>query len=275
MGMPSDLLQQLAFGSKGTDYGATHANQVKFKAPIASIVAAHMVFNGMCPQVTWDAEMQLGIDTHEGLLKQLALGRSYMDEEKTTHMVELNASEVLTHVGDEIHANLGMDGDCTSGLDTRASLLQQSAWGRVVFDYEMGKPTAEPVLEDVLANIGCSTVTIDSDMHLKDQVCKSELFVDAYLMEVKHKEAFISMSQWDPRIWHKGTAHEQQQLEIYRIIERQWDPSILKWLRNPFELQSWNGGDLNEQGMVPVNDIFNVLPAGHGLNFWHCDLGHL
>jgi len=107
-------LQQLAFGSKGTDYVATHANQVKFKAPIASIVAAHMVFNGMFPQVTWDAEMQLGIDTHEGLLKQLALGRSYMDEEKTTHMVELNASEVLTHVGDEIHANLGMDGDCTS-----------------------------------------------------------------------------------------------------------------------------------------------------------------
>jgi hypothetical protein len=48
-----------------------------------------------------------------------------------------------------------MDGDCTSGLDTRASLLQQSAWGRVVFDYEMGKPTAEPVLEDALANIGC------------------------------------------------------------------------------------------------------------------------
>jgi len=100
MGKPSDLLQQLACGSKGTDYIATHANQIKFKVPIASIVAAHIVFNGMCPQVTWDAKKHLGINTHKGLLKQLALGKSYMDEEKTTHIVELNTSEVLTHVGD-------------------------------------------------------------------------------------------------------------------------------------------------------------------------------
>ena len=201
MGMPSDLLQQLACGSKGTDYIATHANQIKFKVLIASIVAAHTVFNGMCPQVTWDAEKQLGINTHKGLLKQLALGKSYMDEEKTTHIVKLNTSEVLTHVGDQMHANLGMDGDYTSGLDTHADLLQQLAWGRVVLDYEMGESITETVLANVFTNVDSLTVTIDYDKQLSDQVCKPQLFVDAYLTEVKHKETIISRRRWDTRIW--------------------------------------------------------------------------
>ena len=78
---------------------------------------------------------------------------------------------------------------------------KQLALGRVVLDYEMGESITEPVLGDVFTYDGSLTVTIDSQMQLNDQVCKSQFFVDAYLIEVKHKEAIISGSRWDPRIW--------------------------------------------------------------------------
>ena len=100
-----------------------------------------------------------------------------------------------------MHANLGMDGDYTSGLDTHADLLQQLAWGRVVLDYEMGESITETVLANVFTNADSLTVTIDYDKQLSDQVCKPQLFVDAYLTEVKHKETIISRRRWDPRIW--------------------------------------------------------------------------
>jgi len=76
-----------------------------------------------------------------------------------------------------MHANLGMDGDYTSGLDTHADLLQQLVWGRVVLDYEMGESITEPVLGDVFTYDGSLTVTIDSEMQLNDQVCKSQLLM--------------------------------------------------------------------------------------------------
>ena len=53
------------------DDTTTMAEQVTFSAPGASQTFAQMVFYEMCVKVTWD-EMQDDIDTHEGLLQQLA-----------------------------------------------------------------------------------------------------------------------------------------------------------------------------------------------------------
>jgi hypothetical protein len=224
--------------------------------------------------VVWDEDMLSDLDTHGGLLQLLACCKDdeLNQDRDTPFLLGLGMDQV-----DEMLASpssLGMNEDLPSVPETHGSLLQQVAWDRKHFAYEMCTLIAEMVLEDVLTDVGNLAFSIDSSMQISDQPSKYALVIDAYLLKTQYKKPYISISQWDPGIWCKGTmAHEQQQLEIYRMFEKQWDSVILKWFRNPFVLlQSCNGEDLNEQGTVPVNDIFDVLAAGQELNFGNVTL---
>jgi hypothetical protein len=101
-------------------------------------------------------------------------------------------------------SSLGMNEDLPFVPDTHSSLLQQAAWDREHFDYEMRKSIAEIVLEDELFDVGSSVHSVDSCMQFRDQICMSKLLIDSYRLELKYKIAYISMCQWDPGILSLG-----------------------------------------------------------------------
>ena len=107
------------------DDTTTMAEQVTFSAPGASQTFAQMVFYEMCVKVTWD-EMQDDIDTHEGLLQQLALG---VDDENTKGSAYvlldgMSSQDVAQEVYDEMLGKIVWDEEMSANLDVNNNLLQ-------------------------------------------------------------------------------------------------------------------------------------------------------
>jgi len=189
----------------------------------------------MLDKVVWDEEMSAELDMNNNLLQLLASSGGYPDDEQVVDgslgflefeladayhifveelgedsksVSEAGMDDELTsereapfllgldmYYADKMPTSLGMHENLPSALEAHDRLLQQLAWDREDFDYEMGKAIAELVLEYVCTNVGSSSLSIDSGMQL------IESFVDIYLLEVKDKRVCISMRQWDPGIF--------------------------------------------------------------------------
>lgn len=222
------LLQQLA-------HGVDDQIQSKNVYPMLFESDAGLEYDEMLDKVVWDEEMSAELNMNNNLLQLLASSGGYPDDEQVVDgslgflefeladayhifveelgedsksVSEAGMDDELTsereapflleldmYYADKMPTSLGMHENLPSALEAHDRLLQQLAWDREDFDYEMGKAIAELVLEYVCTNVGSSSLSIDSGMQL------IESFVDIYLLEVKDKRVCISMRQWDPGIF--------------------------------------------------------------------------
>ena len=80
---------------------AAQAEQFMFKAPVASMGIAHNLFDEMLPlNVVWDEELLHDLESHDGLLEQLARSEEYLVDEERKPITELDIDYKLTHVSD-------------------------------------------------------------------------------------------------------------------------------------------------------------------------------
>ncbi|PAN10779.2 hypothetical protein PAHAL_2G117700 [Panicum hallii] len=102
------------------------AEQVTLSAPGASQTSAQMVFDEMCQKVTWDEEMQDDIDTHEGLLQQLALGVDDKNTKGSAHVLldGMFSQDVAQEVYDEMLGKVVWDEEMSANLGMNNDLLQ-------------------------------------------------------------------------------------------------------------------------------------------------------
>ncbi|CAN6341111.1 unnamed protein product [Urochloa humidicola] len=118
-------------------------------------------------EVLWDEQMQFDKGMHDGLLQQLASGQEYFDSEQMTVKVEHKVEEVDTDaidafllgdlnfasvVFDEMpNKDLIWDEELSVGLNTNLVSLQElTDFGQCLCS-EKSKPSAEPVIKDVLS----------------------------------------------------------------------------------------------------------------------------
>jgi len=97
------LLQQVALGGNNfvvEDMVSLEAEQVPIQDYVVWDCAQHKGLDEMpCPDIVWDEAVLSDLDTHDGLLEQLAVGKEYKDDEKIKLLIEPCADELLTCVG--------------------------------------------------------------------------------------------------------------------------------------------------------------------------------
>jgi hypothetical protein len=159
----------------------------------------------LCESVLQDAVLA-EIDMHHSLLQKLAQSGDYYDDLNQDNDTPFLSSLGMNHLVEMSvsSSSLLMNEDLSFVPETHSSLLQQAAWDREHFDYEMRKSIAKIVLEDELFDVGSSVHSVDSCMQFRDQICMSKLLIDSYRLELKYKIAYISMCQWDPGILSLG-----------------------------------------------------------------------
>ncbi|KAJ1298629.1 hypothetical protein BS78_01G468600 [Paspalum vaginatum] len=138
--------------------------------------------------VVWDEEMPSVLDTHDGLLRQLAVGREYMAGEQSRSVSEITIDMVLTQ--NDVSPFLMVIGvDKSAGLDIYMGLLQQLTLGEEYMKIPM-------VSDEILAGIGAQEGLL--------------------------KQLILA---WSHGFFSPG--ENEQHLELYRMLKRQWDPGIL------------------------------------------------
>jgi len=168
-----------------------------------------------------DEEMTFDLDVQDGLLQQLALGGECMDDQNTKPIFMRDVAEILELKvvdDDKSSGNLQLLGEHGAGFGMMV-LWTGSSCGGDDFSPQCLHPCSKDNLFLVLdkACVGQEmnwrrtgfspgsyelkrTLSDIFNIQLSNQTFKSELFLDAYLLDVEC-QGCISVWQWDPGIW--------------------------------------------------------------------------
>ncbi|RLN29423.1 hypothetical protein C2845_PM05G19020 [Panicum miliaceum] len=118
--------------------------------------SVHLPFDAMPSEVTWDEEMQDDIDTHEGLLQQLALGVDDENTKGSAHVLldGMSSQDVAQEVCDEMLGKVVCDEEMSAEVDMNNGLLQLLASSG-------GYPDDEPVVVGFPGSIEFGLVDAD------------------------------------------------------------------------------------------------------------------